>query len=276
MKKIIVPVDFSPNACNALQYAINFANKVGASIRIIFVKKDKNYENRFMVKEFANSGISKAEDLLKKIVDENQSKLKTEFEYSVRHGNIAEEITNEAKYNDAYMIIMGTHGASGFQEFWMGSNAFRVVSSAPCPVITVPDKYKIKKIDKIVLPIDMSVATREKVNFTAELAQTFNSKILIAGVSEGNYPRVVNKIKKYVEQVEKLLDSKKIENESFQLSGKNIADTIIDFSYENKARLISIMTEQVPNIANAIMGTYAQQTVNHSNIPVLSIRPKIN
>ncbi len=276
MKKIIVPIDFSPNACNALQYAINFANKIDAGIRITFIKKDKNYENQFLLKEFVSSGISKAEDFLKKIIANNQSLLKNPFEYRVRHGNIAEEITNEAKYNDAEMIIMGTHGASGFQEFWMGSNAFRVVSSSPCPVITVPDNYKIKKIETIVLPIDMTVATREKVNFTAELAQKFQSKVLILGVTEGNYPRIVNKVKKYVSQVEKLLNSKKIANDSFQLSGKNIADVIMDFSVGNKARLISIMTEQTPNIANAIMGTYAQQTVNHSSIPVLSIRPKIN
>ncbi len=276
MKKIIVPIDFSPNAFNSLEYAINFANKIDAGIRIIFIKKDKNYENQFLLEEFINSGISKAEEFLKKIITEHQPQLKNPFEYSVRHGNISEEITNEAKYNDAYMIIMGTHGASGFQEFWMGSNAFRVVSSSPCPVITVPDNYKTKQIETIVLPIDMSVATREKVNFTADLAQVFNSKVLVIGVTEGNYPRVVNKVKIYVGQVEKLLNSKKIENECFQLSGKNIADVVIEFSNENNARLISIMTEQAPNIANAIMGTYAQQTVNHSNIPVLSIRPKIN
>ncbi len=276
MKRIIVPIDFSPNACNALQYAINVANKIDAGIRVIFVKKDKNYENKFLLKEFVDSGISKAEDFLKKIIKENQDLLKNSFEYCVRNGNIAEEITNEAKYNDAEMIIMGTHGASGFQEFWMGSNAFRVVSSAPCPVISVPDNYKTKEIKTIVLPIDITVSTREKVNFTADLAKKFQSKILILGVTEGDYPKIVTRVKQYMSQVQKLLNSMNVANSSTQLIGNNIADTVINFANENNANLISIMTEQTPNIANAIMGTYAQQTVNHSKIPVLSIRPKNN
>ena len=60
-----------------------------------------------------------------------------EFNYKIRKGKVHVEIANQAKYSDAMLVIAGTHGVTGFEEFWIGSNAYRIVTYAPCPVITV-------------------------------------------------------------------------------------------------------------------------------------------
>jgi hypothetical protein len=69
-----------------------------------------------------------------------------------------------AKMTDADLIIAGTHGVTGFEQYWIGSNAYRIVSYAPCPVITVRFDFDFDNdIRNVVLPIDATPDTRQKV-----------------------------------------------------------------------------------------------------------------
>lgn len=92
--------------------------------------------------------------------------------------------TNETNSD---IIILGTHGVSGFEEFFMGSNAFRVVTEAQCPVMSVQVHSTKVGFNDIVLPIDNSPASRQKVRFAVELAKHYDSKIHIAGILTLNY-----------------------------------------------------------------------------------------
>ena len=58
---------------------------------------------------------------------------------------------------------MGTHGASGFEKLWVGSNAYRVASAAPCPVITIRETFEKETFSRILVPLDNSKETRQKI-----------------------------------------------------------------------------------------------------------------
>lgn len=271
MKNILVPIDFSADSINALEHAISFANIVNANITLIHVKKNKNFEMPFYFKDF-NLAVGKSvEDFMEIIINKYKDKVKNKLDFKIRQGNVYKEITNQAKYDDAYLIVMGTHGVSGFEELWIGSNAFRVVSNAPCPIITIRNGFLHKKLKNIVMPIDLSTESRQKVPFVTELAKAFDATVNILGVSEFKSVEIKAKLKAYCSQVEEYLKEKGVKYNKNILVGSNIIDQTIEYANKVNSELIVIMTEQPTNVA-FWLGPNAQQMVNHSPIPVLSFR----
>ncbi|MBP6302253.1 MAG: universal stress protein [Bacteroidia bacterium] len=191
-----------------------------------------------------------------------------------KKGSIYKSIVKATEELDADLIIMGTHGIFGVQEFWMGSNAYRVVSSAPCPVITMQESFKRNDIKKIVLPIDTSDETRQKIPYASKMAESFNATIYLLGVSTDSDSETQKYIRIYCNQAEEFFDRHKVKYEREEILGGNITNNTIDYAKKIDADLIMIMTEQEPNSSAFFMGKFAQQMVNHSPIPVMSIRPR--
>ena len=273
MKKVIVPIDFSGDSINALEHAIVIANIIKADVRMIHVKKNKNFEIPFYFKDFDYSHGDTLQDYFEIIFKKYRSKVENKFDYKIREGHVFKEVCNQAKYDDAYMVIMGTHGISGFEELIAGSNAFKTVANSVCPVLTVRHGFLRTEITKIVLPIDVSKESRQKVPFVTELASYFNAEIHTVSVREMNSKDIITKLEKYTAQVCEYISKKNVKCYTQALNGNNITDITIEYANKIGAELISIMTEQSENPANIVLGAYAQQMVNHSPIPVLCIHP---
>lgn len=273
MKNILVPIDFSGDSVNALEHAINIANTVKATVRMIHVKKGKNFAAPFYFKDFYCYQCDTLEDYFEILIKKYTEKAKFGLDFKIREGSVFKEVCNQAKYDDAYMIVMGTHGISGFEELFAGSNAFKVVSNAPCPIITIRHGYLRTGITKIVLPIDLSEESRKKVPFVTEIAKIFKAEIHVVSVIEINAKDLITKLEKYSTQVCEYITKKNVKCHFESLIGKNITDITIEYATKIEAELIAIMTEQSENTANIVMGAYAQQMVNHSPIPVMCNRP---
>ncbi|NSW44609.1 MAG: universal stress protein [Bacteroidales bacterium] len=269
MKTILVPIDFSADSINALEHAILIANKIDASVRLIHVVKSKNFEPPFVINEFTSTMSNSIDDFMKRIIDKYANKVKAGMDFKIREGKIYREICNQAKYDDAYLIIMGTHGVSGFEEKVIGSNAYRVVVNSPCPIITIRQKFNPVEPKKIILPIDMSKETRKKIPFVTEYALNFNSEIHVLGVSDTNSVDIKKKLTLYCNQVEDYLSEKKLNVHKEIIMNNDITNSIIQYALKNDAQLITIMTEQLNRLA-FWLGPTAQEIVNNSPIPVMS------
>ena len=106
--------------------AILFANRVGANLRVLHVRKSERIEIPFHIEGLKNSTAYDPETCVEKLVEYYSQDYQVEdgiFDFKIREGNVYKEIVNQAKYDDCYLIVMGTYGASGFQEFFIGSNA---------------------------------------------------------------------------------------------------------------------------------------------------------
>ncbi len=273
-KKIIVGIDFSECSINALKHAIDIANKSHSDILMVWVNKPDNKKAIFLIDS------DKIKDAVKKqfekLISKYQPNLKNvKMSYVIKEGKIYKEVTDFANKNNAFAIVVGTHGLSGFEEFWIGSNANRIVSSANCPVFTVRLRINNnKELKKIVLPIDNTFNTRQKVPFTALIAKSFKAKIHILALYNIDNEGVKNIVDKYVKQTTNYLDKNKVKYSLDSTYADNITDTTIKFAKKINANLISIMDEQEKSINNLFLGSYAQQMVNNSPIPVLCIHAK--
>ncbi len=275
MKNILVPVDFSKDSVNALEHGIGIANKVKANIRIIHVRKNKNYDTPFILKGKDNEYGKTVNDFCNELVQKFKSKYKGKgnFDYLIRVGKVHDIIAEQAELDKAFMIVMGTHGVSGFEELWLGSNAYKVVSKAPCPVLTIRNGYKKRKINKIVLPVDARRETRMKVPYTAELALALKAEVHVVSVRTTNRSDIEKRLNNYASQAEDFLKNKGVKVVKEDLKGSNIAEMTYTYAVHQDAGVIAIVSNERGAPVTMPISSTAQQMVNHSPIPVLSIHP---
>ncbi len=156
----------------------------------------------------------------------------------------------------------------------MGSNAYRIIQSTTKPVISVySDKY-IGDVKRIVLPLDITKETREKVPLVATIAKAFGAEVHIVKVASSDSEGIKNKLEIYAATVRKYFDQEGVNYQTSYLIGDNITDITIEYAKTVDADLIAIMTEQTTAFSNLILGSYAYQMLNTSPIPVLSVTPK--
>ncbi len=271
-KRIVVGIDFSEDSLNAFRHAITIAEKAEMAITMVWVDHIDYSKEIFNIdpSHRLNAVTNKFNQILKEYQDRCP-----QLDFVIRKGKVYKELCEVADEEKAFLVIVGTHGLSGFEEFWSGSNANRIVAACNVPVITIRGGVTVKKdLERIVLPLDSTKTTREKIPITAELAKYFNSEIHILGLMTSQYNDIRFRIKDYVLQAEDYFKENDIKFKSVFLESKHITDDTIDYAKNIDANLISIMTEQETTTANLWLGPYAAQMVNHSPIPVLSVKPK--
>lgn len=275
MKKVIVVgVDFSEGSMQALEYAIMISNKFNANILMVWVGKGKLSSSIYLPQ--TSDPRLEVKMRFEEINEKYREKMKAgKLMYKLRNGKVYKEIVNQAKYHDAFLVVVGTHGASGFEKFWIGSNANKIVTYSPCPVITVGKKEESEsKMKKIIVPIDSTRQTRQKLPIACLFAKQFGAEIHVVSLYSSKVQSIRNVVDRYTEQVEKILDEMELKYITVAVEAENITNSSIEYAQKVDGDLIVIMTEQETTTANILLGPYAQQMVNHSQVPVLSIHTR--
>ncbi len=272
INKILVPVDFSETSDHAFKEAALFAQTNNAEICLLYViTKEPDVDTTAPIEigeTFYGKVTSQVSERLDKMISENSD---IHITKAVKHGNVYKEICDKSYHEKFDLIVMGTHGRSGINEFFSGSNAYRVVSHASCPVITVRNKAKINGFKNIILPIRLEFNSRQKVDYIYEVAKLFDSTVFIAGYTKNKDEDWQYKIKQYVDQVEKYLGELGVKCKTACLFESNFTEAILNYADENKADLIAIMTTHDFSADQIFKGDYTQQLVNHSKIAVMSV-----
>ncbi len=276
MQAVVVAVDFSNTSIHAIEYAIPLANKLKSDIILVWVDKISPSESLYpdTSSENRNEAKKRFEEIIATYSRRMGKNLK--MEYKLRKGKIYHEVDILAKNERAGLIITGSHGISGFEEYWIGSNAFKIVTYATCPVITVRHDFPLKKsIQRILLPIDSSVETIQKLPYVVRLAHLFMSEVHVVGTHSSHLTSIQRLAEKYVQQSSTYLFSHDIKCVEDNIVATDITKATLQYAKDVKADLIAIMTEQ-ETPANILLGPHAQQLINQSPVPVLSIHPQEN
>ena len=252
MSKILVGFDFSTGSAKAVDLAIDIANRMKADLRLVYVKEKDQDEGSIREEiERRNEGVA---HLLHGI----------KMEYVIREGKVSQELCRQAKDDEASLIIVGTHGMSGFEKNWIGRNTYRTIAESEVPVLTIREDFDFNKaLERIVVPLDSTADTRQKVPHAARFAKLFGSELHILGLYTSDSMVDTYLTKAEVNHVCKCVDVP-----------KNLTITTLEYADEVDADMIAIMTEQESSLASFLLGTYAQQMLTLSHRPILSIRPE--
>lgn len=276
MQAIVVAIDFSNISLHALEYSIPLANKFKADILMIWVDKISPSESLYPDTSNQNrlEAIKRFEEIIRQYSKRMGKGLK--MDYKLKKGKVYHEIDHLAKHEGAGLIIAGTHGISGFEEFWIGSNAYKIVTYSSSPVIVVRHDYPIKKgIDRILAPIDSSSETIQKLPYIVTLAKMFKSEVHVLATHSSHLNSIQRLAEKYVQQATSYLFANEIPFVEDSIVSNDITRATLQYASNVGMDLISIMTEQ-ETPSNALLGLHAQQIISLSPMPVLSIHPQEN
>jgi nucleotide-binding universal stress UspA family protein len=143
LKKILVPIDFSPPSKNAFKYAVRFAEEFGGELTLLYVLEPQSVTGFMPIPEataFVESDIVAAGKNLRSLIASVRNARIDRPRWKVRGGLPSHEIVEAAKEMDVDLIVIATHGYTGWKHFCIGSTAERVVRAAPCPVLVVREK----------------------------------------------------------------------------------------------------------------------------------------
>ena len=273
--RIVVPTDFSEAAAVAIDHAVDLAKRFEADLTLIHVLETGAYQGIFSPnKKTEYSELEEAQNKLQEDAHKLESETGISVSQEVVRGRIHDEIVRIANENDADLIVMGTHGTSGWEEFFVGSNAFKVVTQSDCPILRIQSQATDPECKNIILPLDTTAETRQKVPYAAALAKKFGSTIHMAALVSDDTPEVRYDFEKKINQIKEYFDREEINYTVATLVGSNLATMTMNFAESKGGNLIVMMTEQESNLTGFLMGPFAQQIVNHSKIPVLSISPE--
>jgi nucleotide-binding universal stress UspA family protein len=275
IRKILIPYDFSETADLSLEHAIFMAKLLKADIILLHIVETVSFTSAIshafggFEKKIESATNEKLEQLAKDIHMKSGITLNVRTEV----GRIYKKICSVAKEIDADIIIMGTHGSSGYQKFSVGTNTSRVVQESPCPVLSVQTHAKNLGFKNVIIPIDESAESRQKVPFAVGMARIYSAHVSIVGLINFTGEDKIRKFKIKVEQVEEYVATHELGYDTRYVEGNDLAMMTMKAAEEADGDLLVIMTEQELPLTGFLLGNYATKIVNGSKIPVLSIHP---
>lgn len=277
IKRILVPVDFSETSDTATTNAMMLAKLLKADVFLISVIEHSWFHYAMLMETHATPIIlpdidSAVTKKMNKIVEKMSKKFGIKPHVYIATGHVYKEILSFSEDNKIDLIIMGTHGVSGYNEMFLGSTAQRIVHLSEVPVLTMRNKFNNPIFKNILIPIDNSMHSREKVNIAITFGHLFGATMHIIGLPDSKEKIELNKFHIKIKSVEEILSESKLPQKTTIVHGENLAKSAIDYATKNKCDLIVINTGHESEITGIFMGAFAQQMVNHTKIPVLSIK----
>ncbi len=272
MEHIIVPTDFSEEATAALAFANDLAKREQAEITLIHVVNTTQIFHPVYMDPVLTSRLIKD---LKDNAERNLETWKSEYapnakmEVCVEELSLSETINRVAKSRKTDLIIMGTKGASGLQEFLIGSNTEKVVRFANVPVLTVPATSSTNKIKNILIPVQLDRVPVRLLEEVKLLRDLFEAKLNFVWVKS---PHDISAFDQLHKQFTDYLSAYFEEDEYNLFTQRDFLpeEAIVTFAKESNADMIAMATSQRRGIAHLFLGSTTESVVNHTNIPVLA------
>jgi nucleotide-binding universal stress UspA family protein len=145
VKKILYPTDFSDPSAYALNYAAEMAKLFDAELELLHVMLDESQLVSFYLPQITVQNLAKdmedgATAKLQEFITNAKVLEGVKYKYTMAKGIADEEIVRVAQESGTDLIVIGTHGRTGFEHVLFGSTAEKVVRKAPCPVLSVRKK----------------------------------------------------------------------------------------------------------------------------------------
>ena len=204
LRHILCPVDFSVFSHRALQHAVRLARWFGSPLTVLYVYPVPvtpppvlfdGVPGPFTGEPYPAPAVSADrihEDMLIELttfaasVDTSGVQLK----FHARAGAVVRGILGEAAEHNADLIVMGTHGHSGFDRWFLGSVTEKILRKAPCAVLTVPPAGEsstdaVAMFKRILCPIDFSESSLKALEYALALSKEADADLLLMHVIEG-------------------------------------------------------------------------------------------
>ena len=272
MKRILVPTDFSIQAENALKVAVDMVSKNDGEIFLLHSME--------IPLHLANSGdsgtlpealyfIKLAEkrfgELLEKPFLQN-----IRIQETIGHGEIYDDIQATVDKHDIDLIIMGSHGASGFKEMFIGSNTEKVVRTSSIPVLVIKNEHEKFEVKDFIFATDFSEECRLPFMKAQKFAQAIGAVTHLLLI---NTPSGFKTTAEARELMENFVRGTAAERYTLNIYNDIAVEKgVLNFAKETGAQLIGMATHGRKGLAHFFNGSISEDMVNHANMPVITFK----
>lgn len=300
LRSILVPTDFSTSADRALAYAVNLADRFGASLQLLHVVDELDSE-RYGIEEGKEQAVSlrdqirtEALERLRKIAPD-ESPVEVQPNVSLHlGGDVADAIREHVEDRDVDLVAMGTHGRQGIDRLVLGSVTDSLIRRVKCPVLTVrddggriPDAQEVSFAD-ILSPIDFSEHSHEALRMSKAIANRYHTPLHLLFVAEKRVvptfsdtgipgvgvvemdPEIVENARQALEQLEQEIGGPTVDAKYHVRKG-NVARHIVDFAETEDIGLVVMATRGYTGMTRFLMGSNTERVVRAASCPVLTI-----
>lgn len=273
MKKILVPTDFSDHAGYALKVAAQIARKNGGEIFLLHMLELPHQGSDAVgsghdlpeIMLFKNAAINKLEDLMD---DDSLADLKVseiiQFELAF------DGIMNISKKNNVDLIVMGSHGASGFKEMFIGSNAEKVVRNSDIPVLIIKKEEGDFDVNKFVFASDFSDEIKSPFTKVVDFANKFDTELHLVMI---NTPSSFKPTHVAESIMNDFISNFKINNLTTHIYNDiNVESGVLNFANHIDADLIGMSTHGRKGLSHFFNGSISEDLVNHAKKPVVTFK----
>ncbi|MDO6758689.1 universal stress protein [Tamlana sp. 2_MG-2023] len=276
MEKIIVPVDFSEHSEYALQTAAKLAKRYQAELLVLHMLEMPE----MVLTSTGKKQNEKAGFLLRLTEQKFEKLLDKDFLFGlkvtpiIKHFKMFSEVNDVAIENGADLIVMGTQGASGFKEMFMGSNTERVIRYAEIPVLAVKKEVVDVSFEVITFACDFSEECIPAYLKALVLFESMNSKMYLVYVNLPN-----DKFKSSVEIEKRVADffikacgNLRRMKDVHYVSHYSVEEGVLNFSNKIGADLIALPTHGKKGLAHFFEGSVGEDVANHATLPVMTFK----
>lgn len=271
MKNILVPTDFSPCSKNAASAAYLLARRFGAVLHL-FTSLDlpRNWEKMTRAEQLQH----REGQATVKVARDQLSELKrwyADVPVEIAWGgiNLMESVDQYSRRHGIDLIVMGSHGASGKSEFFIGSNTQKVVRTVHCPVLVIKDPLESIDFQKVVFASDFNEKALPAFEHFKKIVKHFVPEVHLVSVHTSPfdvpYPVLKEVMKPFEEACKPLVCHAHIYHDL------SIDEGIRSFAKDIGANLIAISNHERHPFKRMLVGSNVEMLVNHSELPVLTI-----
>jgi nucleotide-binding universal stress UspA family protein len=270
ISNVLVPVDLSESSLNALDTAVNIAKKHKAALQVLYVDENSLATEDVSTSYFSN--MVNVADVISALVGAIQHTHGIKPVIFMEEGNVGETIIKTAFLQHADIIVMGSHGASGFRDGFIGNNTYNVIKQAACPVLSVPQKRKLNSFKKILFPIRPVTGAL----MPYEIVSPFTNPNTVMEVMGINYRMIIETADSILEtivgEIKDQLKKDGVITKALWSEGHSIADEIVNYTNKTNPDVVIVTSALDVTSKPRYIGPHAQKIIHCSKAPVLSIK----
>jgi|SRR5690554_1920632 len=275
MKKILVPTDFSEGAFNALEYALHFARLLNYSVEVIHTYYMPATGSMVMVDitEMMSKNAREELDLLKARVNKLSYAKDVPVNYRAEYGTVAEMINRVSREDGVEFAVMGTQGASGITDKWLGTNAMDAAKVVEDPLLIVPADHTYKNIDHILFATDLKLTGNEiHLKFLALIAKKSNAKVEFLHIRKQGENIEDRKLAEYQDQLNRTFGDNR--SRISYLYDEEIHDGIQDAIESKRPELLVVVRHKYGFFEGLFRSSISKQLISESKLPILVLQDK--
>lgn len=278
MKNILFPTDFSAAAANAFIYALQMADKLGATITTIHAYQRPNLGKanipHTLTQIYESIQIEEFEDYkdsipaLREIAEANNLS-HVPLEHVMKEGETIPCVLYYSKANEVDLIVMGTEGASGLVEIFKGSVAGEILEHANCPVLVVPEKAKFDgQLDRIGFTTEFTEEEKKALSIVQDMAKAFDAKVLCVNADIGHIEPYAHRMEKLQEELSGTYDNMEYK----VMEAIDVESAIKAFVEENEIDILAMLTHKRNFLQELFNYSMTKKMAYHLDTPILAIQ----